>query len=170
MMDFPDAWKFMRLTKTEEHDPKCSWRQSEGGMLCDCHIIWDEYHRRRSLEEFTDKYLKPHAAQIEREIRALYECPSCRSTSRAIRLSLDPAYHNGKDICLDGWHFNKESRAPQIKMKPSNVIDYNSPTANMYGCEPCPQCDSKYRCVFQANPDQIDCDNCGFKEKRAKLV
>jgi hypothetical protein len=60
------------------------------------------------FEEFTDKYIKPHAAQIEREIRAIYECPSCHSSDRAIRLSLGPAYHDGKDMCLDGWHFSKE--------------------------------------------------------------
>ena len=47
----------------------------------------------------------------------------------------------------------------------SSIVDLNSPTANMYGCEPCPQCGSNYRCVFQNTPDQIDCDDCGFIEK-----
>lgn len=47
----------------------------------------------------------------------------------------------------------------------SSILDDNSPTANMYGCEPCPQCGSKYRCVLNDNPDQIDCDDCGFKEQ-----
>lgn len=41
----------------------------------------------------------------------------------------------------------------------------NSPTANMYGCEPCPKCGSKYRCVFAKTPDRIDCDDCGYVEK-----
>jgi hypothetical protein len=27
----------------------------------------------------------------------------------------------------------------------ANVIDLSSPTANMYGCEPCPKCKSRYR-------------------------
>lgn len=51
---------------------------------------------------------------------------------------------------------------------PSNVVDCNSPTANMYGCEPCPQCGSRYRCVFQATPDVINCDDCGYKEPVAE--
>lgn len=48
---------------------------------------------------------------------------------------------------------------------PSNVIDYNSPTANMYGCQPCPKCKSKFR---WSQNDQIShiilCDDCGFTE------
>jgi len=46
----------------------------------------------------------------------------------------------------------------------SSVVNFDSPTANMYGCEPCPRCKSKYRCVFQATNKQIDCDDCGFVE------
>jgi hypothetical protein len=49
-------------------------------------------------------------------------------------------------------------------MAKSSVVDVNSPTANMYGCEPCPKCGSKYRCVFQDKPDTIDCD-CGWQEQ-----
>ena len=44
-------------------------------------------------------------------------------------------------------------------------IDTFSRTANMYGCEPCPKCGSKYRAPFK--PDgvlMIECDDCGFKE------
>ncbi len=46
----------------------------------------------------------------------------------------------------------------------SGIVDYNSPTANMYGCEPCPKCKSKYRVVMEATKNQIDCDDCGFIE------
>jgi hypothetical protein len=52
----------------------------------------------------------------------------------------------------------------------SNVVNINSPTANMYGCEPCPKCGDNRRCVFQATPEQIDCDNCGFTEQIAVEV
>ena len=52
----------------------------------------------------------------------------------------------------------------------SNVVDFNSPTANMYGCEPCPKCKSKYRCVFANTVNQIDCDDCGFIEAIALSV
>jgi hypothetical protein len=27
----------------------------------------------------------------------------------------------------------------------ARVVDQSSPTANMYGCEPCPKCQSRYR-------------------------
>lgn len=47
---------------------------------------------------------------------------------------------------------------------PSNRIDYEHPKSNMYGCQPCPQCGSKYRVVMAAAPDTIDCDDCGLKQ------
>lgn len=50
----------------------------------------------------------------------------------------------------------------------SDVVDVNSPTANMYGCEPCPKCNSKYRCRFDDEPGLIQCDNCGFNETMHK--
>jgi len=47
----------------------------------------------------------------------------------------------------------------------TSVVDLNSPTANMYGCEPCPKCGSHYRCVFNNKPEEIQCDDCGHHEK-----
>jgi hypothetical protein len=32
---------------------------------------------------------------------------------------------------------------------PSNLLDINSPTANMYGCQPCPKCKSQYRIPYR---------------------
>ena len=49
-------------------------------------------------------------------------------------------------------------------MPKSAIVDTDSPTANMYGCEPCPKCGSKYRCVFQDKPKVIQCDDCGHQE------
>lgn len=49
-------------------------------------------------------------------------------------------------------------------MADSSVVDLRSPTANMYGCEPCPKCGSRYRCVFMNAPEFIQCDDCGFNE------
>ena len=51
----------------------------------------------------------------------------------------------------------------------SAVVDLNSATANMYGCEPCPRCKSQYRCVFQMTNHRIDCDDCGYLEIIADL-
>ena len=47
----------------------------------------------------------------------------------------------------------------------SNIVDVNSSTANMYGCEPCPQCGGIFRYVVA---NQITCDDCGHKEQAAE--
>ena len=47
IMDFPQAWAYVAETELDEHDPKCSYRVGQRGLLCDCFIIWDEYNRRK---------------------------------------------------------------------------------------------------------------------------
>lgn len=42
-------------------------------------------------------------------------------------------------------------------------VDFSSPTANMYGCEPCPKCKSGFRAGYRS-PPRIACDDCGFEE------
>lgn len=50
VMDFPQAWAYVRERAvergTDEHDPLCSFRQTDGALLCDCDVLWDEYERR----------------------------------------------------------------------------------------------------------------------------
>lgn len=48
VMDFPTAWNFVRQTKPEQHHEDCSWRNYGGALLCDCHVLSDEYKRRES--------------------------------------------------------------------------------------------------------------------------
>jgi hypothetical protein len=48
-MDYPSAFKFVAGTNLVDHDPRCSYRVANRGMLCDCHIINDEYERRKKL-------------------------------------------------------------------------------------------------------------------------
>lgn len=50
-------------------------------------------------------------------------------------------------------------------MAMSGIVDLYSPTANMYGIEPCPKCKSKYRYILNNRHDVIICDDCGFEEK-----
>lgn len=38
-MDFPRAWQIARETPYEQHHERCSYRVSEGELLCDCHIL-----------------------------------------------------------------------------------------------------------------------------------
>jgi hypothetical protein len=50
IMDFPTAWKFVREEHPDpaEHHSRCSWVQAKGGILCDCHVLNDEYARRKA--------------------------------------------------------------------------------------------------------------------------
>jgi hypothetical protein len=34
--DFPTAWAVMRATDPQQHHERCSYRQTNGGVLCDC--------------------------------------------------------------------------------------------------------------------------------------
>ena len=51
IMDFPSAWKFVRATEMSQHELMCSYRCTNGGLLCDCQILNDEYERRRLDQE-----------------------------------------------------------------------------------------------------------------------
>lgn len=50
-------------------------------------------------------------------------------------------------------------------------VDFDSATANMYGCEPCPKCGSKHRAAYTGSKAAkrwgratIECDDCGHVE------
>jgi hypothetical protein len=43
VMDFPQAWEYIRGTDKDDHHRKCSYRVSS--MLCDCDVIWAEYRK-----------------------------------------------------------------------------------------------------------------------------
>lgn len=47
VMDYPTAWAFVRGTRAEDHHEKCSWPNTNGAVLCDCAVFWDEYERRK---------------------------------------------------------------------------------------------------------------------------
>ena len=50
-------------------------------------------------------------------------------------------------------------------MKATNRVNLSSPTANMFGIEPCPKCGSQFRWMpYQAGPLVIHCDDCGLDE------
>lgn len=38
-IDFPRAWELAQATPVEKHDKKCSYRQTDGCLICDCHVI-----------------------------------------------------------------------------------------------------------------------------------
>ena len=51
---------------------------------------------------------------------------------------------------------------------PSNVVDFDDPKRNMYGCAPCPKCKSAYRAAYHRTPRlTIECDDCGHRELAA---
>lgn len=38
-IDYPRAWEIARAAPINEHDPRCSYRQCGGGILCDCLVL-----------------------------------------------------------------------------------------------------------------------------------
>lgn len=38
-MYFPRAWEIARATPVESHLEMCSYRQTEGALLCDCPVL-----------------------------------------------------------------------------------------------------------------------------------
>jgi hypothetical protein len=39
-MNFPRAWEIARAAPAGEHDPRCSYAQTSGALLCDCHVVY----------------------------------------------------------------------------------------------------------------------------------
>lgn len=39
MIDFPTVWKIADAVPIEEHEPLCSYAQTNGAILCDCKVI-----------------------------------------------------------------------------------------------------------------------------------
>lgn len=55
-------------------------------------------------------------------------------------------------------------------MSGSNVVAWDDPTANMYGCQKCPKCGEHKRYSLQGTPTSnrtIVCDDCGYRELAA---
>jgi Zn ribbon nucleic-acid-binding protein len=51
----------------------------------------------------------------------------------------------------------------------TSLLDVDNPINNMYGCAPCPKCQSKYRWPMNNEHNgpengQIICDDCGYLE------
>jgi hypothetical protein len=38
-MNISAAWAICDETNLDDHDPDCVYRQSEGGILCDCEVL-----------------------------------------------------------------------------------------------------------------------------------
>ena len=51
VMDYPTAWAFVADTALVDHDPRCSYAQTNRALLCDCHVLTDEYVRRANAAE-----------------------------------------------------------------------------------------------------------------------
>lgn len=49
-------------------------------------------------------------------------------------------------------------------MRASDVVDWNDPDHNMYGCAPCPQCAGLFRASYRREDRvRIECE-CGHNE------
>jgi hypothetical protein len=56
-----------------------------------------------------------------------------------------------------------------VRIARASIVDWTDPTSNLYGCQNCPICFSKFRAVFNNRPDVIQCDDCGFEQKAHKV-
>ena len=59
--------------------------------------------------------------------------------------------------------FDEDQDDEMVQHCGSSVVDWDSPTANIYGCQPCPKCGSKYRASYRES-GMIECDDCGLKQ------
>lgn len=48
-LDFPRAWQLARAAAITDHSPQCSFVVSDGGVLCDCHVLYQH-------QEYLDKF------------------------------------------------------------------------------------------------------------------
>jgi hypothetical protein len=39
-VDFPRAWQISQSASMKKHHPKCSYRQTDGALLCDCDVLY----------------------------------------------------------------------------------------------------------------------------------
>ena len=101
--------------------------------------------------------------------KAISEAEQLQPQARIIDLDSKLGYELCMPIVIKALEtaFNKTQNGSK-----SGVVDVTSTTANIYGCEPCPQCESKFRVVYNDEPDNIHCEDCGWDEpivKRKKL-
>lgn len=38
-VDFPRAWQIAKSIPPSQHDPRCSFAQTDGAVLCDCDVL-----------------------------------------------------------------------------------------------------------------------------------
>lgn len=39
-IDYPRAWEIAQAAPIAKHDPKCSYAQTGGALLCDCDVVF----------------------------------------------------------------------------------------------------------------------------------
>jgi hypothetical protein len=71
-VDFPRAWQIAKETSREDHNPKCSYAQTKGALLCDCGVLTkhpeylsDDFagNREKTMKSSLETYLK-HAEEV----------------------------------------------------------------------------------------------------------
>jgi hypothetical protein len=62
-IDYPRAWQIANAVTMRQHHPRCSFRRSGGGLLCDCNVL--KHH-----PEYNDKPLHTTDGKI---IKVQYE-------------------------------------------------------------------------------------------------
>lgn len=86
VMDFPTAWAYIREQHPDpkEHDPRCSWVTTKGGILCDCYVLNAEYHRRELAQREKQTCRATHSSGVRCELPLNHTANHKGSSAHAI--------------------------------------------------------------------------------------
>ena len=71
-MDFPRAWEIVKETPVEQHNPECSYAQTNGALLCDCEVL------TQHPEYIADYGTPPNEIEAIREEIACWSSDKCK--------------------------------------------------------------------------------------------
>ena len=103
--------------------------------------------------------------QAKRLLSNLQKVISEAEQLRPQTLTIDLDSKLGNELCLPvATKALQDAYLAQSNSK-SAIVDVTSISANIYGCEPCPECKSTYRVILNDSPKFIHCEDCGDEEK-----
>lgn|SRR5208282_3744958 len=103
--------------------------------------------------------------QAKRLLSNLQKVISEAEQLRPQSLTIDLDSKMGYELCLPvATKALQDAYVAQSNSK-SGIVDVTSTTANIFGCEPCPECKSPFRVILIDNPKFIVCEDCGDEER-----
>lgn len=62
-VDYPRAWEIARAAPFEKHHPKCSYRKTAGGFLCDCAVLTEHLDYKDDVLQSSKVYCEALEAE-----------------------------------------------------------------------------------------------------------